>query len=47
MKGGFKNINMRQRIPALRAGLPAFRAKSLGGKPIVKQPIRPGVKGNK
>jgi len=38
MKTGFKNINMRQRVPALRAGLPAFRAKAYGARPVASPP---------
>jgi len=47
MKTGFKNINMRQRVPALRAGLPAFRARAGGGKPPVPPPAIPVKKGGK
>jgi len=47
MKTGFKNINMRQRVPALRAGLPAFRAKAAGFKRAARPPIRTGEKTNK
>jgi len=40
MKAGFKNINMRQRIPAQRAGMPALRARAWGGKPPATPPVK-------
>jgi len=47
MKTGFKNINMRQRVPARRAGLPAFRARAIGAKPAAVPPRPQGGKRGK
>jgi hypothetical protein len=47
MKTGFKNINMRQRVPALRAGMPAFRAKAYGAKATATPPVKMEARGKK